>query len=376
MKFQRRNLGQACLAAAIAAALGLAPCAALAQEAIGSDTQIDAEQIDAEQIKRWVRQLDDDRYDQRQRAQQHLEKLGDDALDAVASAAASGSLESVTRAVEILLNWTEGEDKTLRMEVLQRMANLPNRPREAAMAARLLASAREKAALDSLTKLGAKFEREPRVPGFDNLQVVLEKNWKGGSEGLKHLADVPRATSIKVLAAPVDDSIFEQLSKLPNVQRIELYKTANVSTAAADEFEKKFQRVVDHRRGAMLGIVGLQQGQGVVTKVVEGSAADKAGIQPDDIITKFNGENVDSFHALTQKIGEYEAGDSANLTVLRGEETFEVKVTFDDMADSEMMQPGRGLRTQITPPPIRIIQNNQRVVPQQLPIKVVPAKEK
>ncbi len=369
MSFNRRNSAQAWLATVLA--LGLTPCLVLAQESNEKDVQ-----VETEQIQQWVRQLDDDRYDNRQRAQQNLEKLGADALDAVASAAESGTLERVTRAVGILLSWSEGEDKTLRMEVLQRMANLPNRPREAAMAARLLANAREQAALNTLTNLGAQFNRDPRVPGFDNLQVVLDKNWMGGTDALKHLADVPRTTSIKLAGAPVDDSVFDQLSKLPNVQRIELYKT-NVSRAATEEFMKKFPLLdVDHRRGAMLGIVGMQQGLSVVSKVEEGSAAEKAGIQPGDNITKFNGQDVESFHALTQKIGEFEAGDSATLTVLRGEETLDLNVTFDDMADSRMMQPGGSRRGQLTPNQIRIIQNNQRVVPQQLPIKVLPAKEK
>lgn len=332
------------------------------------------DKIDLNQIERLVDELDDDRYDVRQRAELKLEQLGKPALDAVVGAAESGTLESVTRAVNILLHWSEDESSPLRMEVLERVANLPNRPREAAMAARLLANAREREALAVLTKYGAQFDRKAHVHGINNLRIILDKNWKGGSEGLKHLADVPRATTVSLQSAPVDKAVLDEIAKLPSVQRIEVYKT-NIPRTAIQEFKKQFPtRDVDHRRGAMLGVVGLPQGQGVVTQVEEGSAAQKAGIQPGDQITKLDGENVDSFQELTEKIGAFEPGETATVTVLRGEETQELKVTFGDMAKSRMMQPVTGGRVQLTPNQIRIIQKNQPAVPRALPFNPRPAK--
>lgn len=355
------------LAGAIACSGALAPIWAQ-QEAPA------AAPAETEQIEHWVSQLDDDRYDQRQRAQQKLGQLGKPALQAVVEAAESGSLESVTRAVNILLEWSEAEDSSFRREVLTAMANLPNRPREAAMATRLLATIREQEARSELTKLGATFEPDRRVPGISNLRVVLNKEWKGQIADLKHLADVPRATTISVQSGEVDDSIFQEVAKLSGVQRIELYKT-KTTLEAARAFKKQFpDREVDFRRGAMLGVIGMPLGQGVVTKVEDGSAAAKAGIKAGDNITQLNGQPVESFQALTEKIGEFHAGQSAKLTVERGEDTLELEVTFGDMAGSRMMRPQSGGGVQLTPNQIRIIQQNRQAVPQRPRPEFKPAK--
>lgn len=327
-------------------------------------------EADAAQIEEWVTQLDDDRYDVRQRAQQKLEQVGQPALDAVVVAAEAGTLESVTRAIDILMKWSEQEDQKLRFEVLQRMANLSDRPREAAMAARLIATAKENAALAALTQMGAEYNRDPRIHGLQNLQVLIGPKWTGGSEGLKHLADVPRATTVSMLAAPIDDTALEQLAKLKSIERLELYST-NVTEAAADEFKKQFPNVkVDFRLGALLGVRGLPHGQGSITEVEPNSAAEKAGIAPGDRITEFNGDKVEDFEALTQRISGHRPGDSATLTVERNGEPRKVKVTFGDWGKSQLNRLNTLNRNRITPNQIRIIQQNRIANPQPAPVQL------
>jgi len=68
-----------------------------------------------------------------------------------------------------------------------------------------------------------------------------------------------------------------------------------------------------------------------VLEVVPGSAAEKAGLLVDDIITKLNGENVsDSEDGLAHYIEKYEAGEEIVLTVWRDGDTLEVKATLSD----------------------------------------------
>ena len=350
----------------------LAACVCSSTPAAAQETPLPTAVSRTDEIEHWVSQLDDDHYDQRQRAQLNLQQAGKPALEAVVKAAESGTLESVTRAVNVLLQWSEAEDLSFRREVLQAMANLPNRPREAAMASRVLANLREQEARSKLLQLGAKLEPARRVPGISNLRVVLDKEWKGQTADLKLLVDIPRAATISVQSAEVDDSIFEEVAKLPGVQRIELYKT-KTTLEAVRAFKKEHpERDVDFRRGAMLGVNGLELGQSVVTKVEDGSAAAKAGIKAGDNITAINGQPVESFKVLTEKIGEYHAGQSAKLTIERGEDTLELEVTFGDMAGSKMMRPQAAGGAQLTPNQIRILQQNRRVVPQQIPIQVAP----
>ncbi len=55
----------------------------------------------------------------------------------------------------------------------------------------------------------------------------------------------------------------------------------------------------------------------VVTRVVEDTPADKAGLQEYDVIVKVNGEKIDDSQSLTNMIGSYKPGDKVELTVIR-----------------------------------------------------------
>lgn len=283
-----------------------------------------------EQIEQWAAQLDDDRFDIRQRAQQQLEQAGEPALTAVAEVAKSGSLESSTRAINILLQWTEAKAHGLRLASLEKLSILTNRPRESSMAKRLLAEVRAQAALDALIALGAK----GITHSVNNVQVILGPQWKGGYEGLKHLADIPHASWISLHDAPLSDPVLAHIAALPGVQRVEIYGT-EISPAAIEKFKKQAPSVVvDVRVGAYLG-VGSRNVQGSITEVKPNSAAEKAGIKLGDRITEFDGEKVVDFKELTDKIRKHKPGDTVTLTLLRNNQPRKVKVTFGDWGKSD-----------------------------------------
>lgn len=54
-----------------------------------------------------------------------------------------------------------------------------------------------------------------------------------------------------------------------------------------------------------------------VDEVVENSAAEKAGIKKEDVITKVNGVDIKSAAQLQEQIGRYSPGDKVSVTVLR-----------------------------------------------------------
>ena len=72
-----------------------------------------------------------------------------------------------------------------------------------------------------------------------------------------------------------------------------------------------------------------------VNSVNEGSAAEKAGLQPDDIITALDGKAVAGSSELTSMIKQYHAGDTAELTVWRNGEEITLSVTFDEKQPEE-----------------------------------------
>jgi serine protease Do len=90
----------------------------------------------------------------------------------------------------------------------------------------------------------------------------------------------------------------------------------------------------------------------VIYEVEEGSPAEKAGLQKDDIITAVNGTAVSSTTELCSILAEGKEGDKYTLTVYRNGETIEVNVKLgvrrqdalpDEQKDEESVQDGQGI---------------------------------
>jgi serine protease Do len=79
----------------------------------------------------------------------------------------------------------------------------------------------------------------------------------------------------------------------------------------------------------MADYYGLKGKSGaMVTDVVPGDPADRAGIKPKDIITEVNGKAVTNSHDLTNLAANLQIGETASVTVLRNgkPQTLEVKI--------------------------------------------------
>ena len=72
----------------------------------------------------------------------------------------------------------------------------------------------------------------------------------------------------------------------------------------------------------------LVRGSGDGPAVQPGTPAAQAGIQAEDIILKVDNHPVDTDHALTDVIAQYNVGDTVTLTVNRGGKVITLRVTF------------------------------------------------
>ena len=70
-------------------------------------------------------------------------------------------------------------------------------------------------------------------------------------------------------------------------------------------------------------------GQYVIKTVHADSPAEAAGFQKGDRIVTAGGNIVRDVIDLTQKVDEYEAGDTGTVEVIRGEERLDLEVTYD-----------------------------------------------
>ncbi|MDI9550825.1 MAG: trypsin-like peptidase domain-containing protein, partial [Bacteroidota bacterium] len=65
-----------------------------------------------------------------------------------------------------------------------------------------------------------------------------------------------------------------------------------------------------------------------IREVVKGGAADKAGIQVGDVLTKIDGVEMANGGAVQEKVNSFHPGDKAKITIIRGGKEKNVEVTF------------------------------------------------
>ena len=68
----------------------------------------------------------------------------------------------------------------------------------------------------------------------------------------------------------------------------------------------------------------------LVSSVVPGSPADKAGIKSGDVIVKFNGKDITSSSELKNVVGQTQPGTRAKVTLHRNKKTVDVDVTIGE----------------------------------------------
>ncbi|HHG86327.1 MAG TPA: PDZ domain-containing protein, partial [Bacteroidetes bacterium] len=81
--------------------------------------------------------------------------------------------------------------------------------------------------------------------------------------------------------------------------------------------------------GAMAKRLGVSQTQGVfVEKVVGGGSADKAGIQPGDVIVDLDNKSLRNAAELTEYVGRKRPGDEIQVTLLRNKKKLRFSITL------------------------------------------------
>ena len=82
---------------------------------------------------------------------------------------------------------------------------------------------------------------------------------------------------------------------------------------------------------------GLPTGAYIVTVEKDG-AAEKAGIQPKDIVIGVDDYEVGNVTELTRALRNYKAGDTATVKLIRGGKELSVEITFDERPNTDLTQ--------------------------------------
>ena len=79
----------------------------------------------------------------------------------------------------------------------------------------------------------------------------------------------------------------------------------------------------------VLGLAEDAEDGVVVSEVVSGTAADKAGMEKYDVITEFDGVAINGMMDLRKELYKHQAGDQVELTIIRRGETQKLTITLE-----------------------------------------------
>ncbi|MCH7725153.1 MAG: PDZ domain-containing protein [Planctomycetes bacterium] len=345
-------------------------------------------QPSTEQILKWVRDLDSDRFVHRETATKKLVDAGRAAIVPLTKHLPKTGLEVTTRGIFVLRELAlDNDDETaeaarLALEKLSKPAGTSVARRASSTLAEL-DQMRQARAIQELKSLGAiigtryvqvgqailpnvfsvqigpnwngKTEDLRRlrwlgdvqqielsgptvtdatlahVGKMKNLTIVMIKRAKITNAGIAHLKSLSAVQYIAIFYCPVDDMSIAHLKVHERATLLKLYGTQISKDGAKRLKEAMANATIDHRDGAFLGVGAAVHPLGCSISIVQpDSSAAKAGLQVNDIIVKYDGEKVTDFQKLTQLIGANRAGEKVTIEVLRGEEKLTKKLTLGE----------------------------------------------
>lgn len=340
-----------------------------------------------EQIAQWIRQLNADRFVDREVATERLIAAGAAAVSPTLAAVAENNLEVTTRGVYVLQELAlspEDEVSAAAHAALEKIAapRLTSAARRARVTLDRLDLVRQERALGELKRLGAIVGDRQADLGFGLIEgyvIELNESWQGQpqdlgrlrwlrdagelilqgpqvtdewlkhvapmtglpmltvkraqvtDDGLKHLATMKELTVLSLMYVPITDRAVDHLQGLQGVSKLRIYGTRLSEGAVSRLRTALAASEIDVRRGAFLG-VGCQDGvEGCIVYTIRpNSAAEKAGLMLHDVIFEYEGGKVADYKALTAGIANNVAGDTVTIKLLRNGQTLAKRVTLGE----------------------------------------------
>ncbi len=301
-----------------------------------------------EKIRRWIAELDSDEFWVREAATKRLQQAGRSALAALAEAGKSDKLEVSTRAIGVLSRFLESSEANTELAAETALEDIAagRVSSSASHAESALAGyrgSRQARVIAKLRQLGAQANSITLSSGeIGPVRIAIGEGWRGTTDDLASLKRISSLQALSVYVKTGDEAV-KYIAPLRSLTKLELYGTG-ISEAGVKQIAAALPAVsIDHRKGGMLGVAGqpgVVGGGCLVSGVQAGSAAERAGLQPGDIITHFEGKAVEDFDGLTKLIAEKSGGDTIKVDIRRDNESLKKEVKLGQWKNSTTIRGG------------------------------------
>lgn len=333
--------------------------------------------VPADQIEHWIKQLDSDRFNERETATKKLVAAGATAIEPLVRAMAHANLEVSARGTYVLRELAlQGDDDSAESaeeglrKLSKQFASVGSRARATL---EQLADVREERSMKLLQRQGAKFRSSAErifamqagiAHTASQFSLEIDESWRGSDSDLRKLrwlksvdrvhfmgsrvtnrslefvAEMPGLTILTIRSAPIDDGALRVVLKHGHLQQVavmncpitdeslavfeqaRLTRLLLYNTQVTFEGKERLARAagieVDYRAGAMLGVKCDRNSPCRVHEVMEKSAAKSADIQERDLIVRIDADLIRDFEDLRKSISRLRPGATAELDVVRG----------------------------------------------------------
>tara|TARA_R110002111_G_scaffold262851_2_gene341814 strand:- start:8878 stop:9840 length:963 start_codon:yes stop_codon:yes gene_type:complete len=313
----------------------IAGCALCAASMLHNQASVAEEKVTAklpQQAIEYILDLESDDFKTREKATHALPGYGKQIIEPLLKVTRGDSLEAAVRAILVIEEiYVQGKENSISeaedaLDLLTQATN-PSVAIRAEEAIDRHADIRQKRAIREIRKRGgtvkvwtaeeiARAQKGNSVQPGNVRYVALGSKWnvEDQEQGLRFIKRVGH---------------FDVLYMIKGHRMPELAMEDLVKALPGTRFQSR-------ESDAMLGMTGgdpNDQGGCTVGDVSEGLAAQKAGIQKDDFIIQFDGEKVENFESLVQRIGKKSAGDSVDVELIRNGMPMTLKVTLSSWVD-------------------------------------------
>jgi serine protease Do len=149
-------------------------------------------------------------------------------------------------------------------------------------------------------------------------------------------------TDCKLIGGDSGGPLFDMEGKVIGIHsRIGSKVTKNLHVPV-DNYRNSWTRLVrGDTWGSLLEVVGRpvigvlgdeETEEARIAEVLPASPAERAGVRPGDLVTRFDSNEVESFDDLKRFVGQRQPGDEVTVEVLRGSEKLQLKVVLAAIA--------------------------------------------
>lgn len=157
------------------------------------------------------------------------------------------------------------------------------------------------------------FRAIARMPKVKNVKL---KHVSVSIQDLEQLKKFPDLEILELNYADVGDDTLSTLAALPISQSLRLYGT-KITPQGAQQLAKQLDGIdIYCGRGGYLG-VATHPANTMVSQVIPGSGAARAGIREGDELLQVDGVDIKNFEDLRTELGKHGAGDQLRITARR-----------------------------------------------------------